>query len=149
MPWLTKGQSFDPMTAQIFLCSRRLVGRRGGPVGPQCIAQLRNASDHGQMSRVETIGQRIKRERLARELTQRQLAEMVDVGVPHISKIEADRENPGEPLLTRLADVFELDADELFLVARRLPDDLAEDLAADPAAALALFRTMRGRRGAG
>jgi transcriptional regulator with XRE-family HTH domain len=74
----------------------------------------------------ETIGQRIKRERLRLQLTQRQLATKVDVGVPHISKVEADRENPSDDLLRRLAKVFKVDADELLLVARRLPDRVAE-----------------------
>lgn len=99
------------------------------------------------VSGVETIGQRIKRERLALEMTQRELAEAVDVGVPHISKVEAGRENPSDDLLRRLADVFKAEADELFLVARRLPDAMIEDLAADPAEALAFLRTWRENRG--
>ncbi len=101
------------------------------------------------MDGVETIGQRIKRERLARNMTQRQLAEAVDVGVPHISKVEAGRENPSDDLLRRLARVFKLDADELLLVARRLPERVIEDLAADPAEALVFLRTWREKRGAG
>jgi transcriptional regulator with XRE-family HTH domain len=98
------------------------------------------------MSGVETIGQRIKRERLALELTQRELADKVGVGVPHISKVEADRESPSEPLLRRLAELFEVDAEELFLVARRPSEEMVEDLAADPAKALAFLRTMRDER---
>jgi HTH-type transcriptional regulator, competence development regulator len=111
--------------------------------------QLRNYRHHGVVSDVETIGQRIKRERMSRGLTQRQLAELVGVGVPHISKVEAGRENPGEPLLRKLAEVLDLDADELFLVARRLPDDLVEDLAANPAKALRFLRMMRRERESG
>ena len=95
------------------------------------------------MSAAETIGQRIKRERLALEMTQRQLADAVDVGVPHISKVEAGRENPSDDLLRRLARVFKAEPDELFLVARRLPEKMIEDLAADPADALAFLRTWR------
>jgi transcriptional regulator with XRE-family HTH domain len=37
----------------------------------------------------ETLGNRIRRERLAKEMTQRELAKKVGVGVPDISKIEA------------------------------------------------------------
>jgi transcriptional regulator with XRE-family HTH domain len=92
---------------------------------------------------VETIGQRIKRERLALKMTQRELAEAVDVGVPHISKVEAGRENPSDDLLRRLARVFKADVDELLLVARRLPETMMEDLAADPAEALMFLRTFR------
>jgi|SRR5687768_4093559 len=92
------------------------------------------------MATVETIGARIKRERLALQMTQRQLAEEVDVGVPHISKVEADRENPSDDLIHRLAKVFGADPDELLLVARRLPEAIIEDLATDPARAIAFLR---------
>lgn len=78
-------------------------------------------------------------------MTQRDLAGKVGVGVPHISKVEANRENPSDDLILRLAEVFGVDADELFLSARRLPPALAEDLASDPAEALRFFRTMRNR----
>jgi transcriptional regulator with XRE-family HTH domain len=95
------------------------------------------------MTEAETFGRRIKRHRLDAGMTQRDLAGMVGVGVPHVSKVEADRENPSDDLILRLAKVFDLDADELFLTARRLPPALAEDMANDPAKALQYFRTMR------
>lgn len=92
------------------------------------------------MSESETIGKRIKRERMSRSLTQRELAEKVGVGVPHISKIEADREQPSDELLARFATTFDLDAGELSLVARRVPDDLLEKLAGNPQEGLAFLR---------
>lgn len=101
---------------------------------------LRNLAHNRVVADVETIGGRIKRERLAREMTQRDLAEAVGVGVPHISKVEAGRENPSDELLEKLAETFDLDVDELFLVARRVPEELVEKLAADPAAAAAYLR---------
>lgn len=88
----------------------------------------------------ETIGQRIKRERLAMNLTQRELANRVGVGVPHISKIEAGRENPSDELLRKLAAVFRIDSDELLLVARRVPPDLVEKLAEDPGEGIKFLR---------
>lgn len=90
----------------------------------------------------ETIGQRIKRERLAAGMTQRELADRVDVGVPHVSKIEAGRENPSDELLERIAKVFGLDRDELILVAGRVPEHVIEDLAADPVRALEFLRSF-------
>lgn len=79
-------------------------------------------------------------------MTQRELADRVDVGVPHISKMEANRENPSDDLLERLAKVFKIDADELFLTARRLPDSMIEKLAADPAEGLAFLRSFKKPR---
>ena len=104
------------------------------------------------MAQAEKIGQRIKRERLAADMTQRELAGAVNVGVPHISKVEAGRENPSAELLHRIAEVLQLNYDELMLSAGRVPDDVVEDLAADPARALEFLRTFRqtgpsGKRG--
>jgi transcriptional regulator with XRE-family HTH domain len=95
------------------------------------------------VTEIETIGARIKRHRMDAGMTQRDLAGKVGVGVPHISKVEANRENPSDDLIHRLADVFRIDVDELFLTARRLPPALAEEMASDPARALQFFRTMR------
>lgn len=99
------------------------------------------------MADAGSFGERIKKERLDAGMTQRQLAERVQVGVPHISKVEAGRENPGDELIVRLAAVFEIDPDELFLTARRLPPSLADDIASDPVRALQHFRTMRRTEG--
>lgn len=96
----------------------------------------------------ETFGAWLKRNRLAADLTQRDLALQVGVGVPHISKLEADRERPGDELLPRLASVFKVDPDEVFVVARRLPPGVAEHLASDPVGAVQYFRSIvRPRRG--
>ena len=94
------------------------------------------------MTSVESIGQRIRRERLQRSMTQRELAAAVGVGVPHVSKVEAGRENPSDELIARVADVFECDFEELLLVARRLPEHFLDQLAVDPKESLRYLRTM-------
>ncbi len=102
---------------------------------------LRNPLRHnGSMEDIETIGQRIKRERLELEWTQRRLADAVGVGVPHISKVEAGRENPSDELLAKLAEIFKVEREELLLVARRMPPEMIEQLAADPSKALTYLR---------
>ena len=95
------------------------------------------------MAGAESIGQRIKRERLNLSMTQRVLAERVGVGTPHISKIEAGRENPSDELLRNISEVFNCEHDELLLVARRLPPDLMEKLAANPRQSLELLRGLK------
>lgn len=110
------------------------------------VVLLRNSCHHVDMTGGETIGQRIKRERLALEMTQRALADAVDVGVPHISKVEAGKENPSDDLLRRLAAIFGIDADELFIVARRLPETVLETLAEDPSSAVAFLRSWPSKR---
>ena len=95
------------------------------------------------MDGAESIGQRIKRERLSLSMTQRVLAERVGVGTPHISKIEAGRENPSDELLRNIAEVFNCEFDELLLVARRVPPDLMEKLAANPRHSLQFLRNLK------
>lgn len=95
------------------------------------------------VSQVEMIGQRIKRERLDRGMTQRTLAEKVRVGVPHISKIEAGREQPSDELLQRIALVFCCDFDELLIAARRIPQNLLEGFASDPQRSLRYLRQWK------
>ena len=94
---------------------------------------------------IELIGQRIKRERLNRGMTQRALAEEVGVGAPHISKIEAGRESPSDELLRKIADAFDCDFEELLLAARRIPPDVMETLASDPQRSLRYFRQLKVR----
>ena len=113
----------------------------GLPMGKD-IAQRGKIRHNEGVAEPETIGQLVKRERLRRSMTQRELADLVGVGVPHISKIEANRENPSDGLLARVAQVFDRDVDELLLVARRLPEELLDQLAADPQASLQFLRTM-------
>ena len=104
---------------------------------------MRNTTHNQAVAEVESIGARVRRQRLAMEMTQRELAQRVGVGVPHISKIEAGRESPSDGLLVRLAEVFDVDPDELFLVARRLPETLVEKFAVDPAGAASYLRRWK------
>ena len=95
------------------------------------------------MSGAEAVGQRIRRERLDRGMTQRDLAKKVGVGAPHISKIEAGRESPSDKLLREIADVLRCDFEELLLAARRLPPDLLDEFASDPKRSLRFLRQWR------
>ena len=97
------------------------------------------------MDGIEPIGQRIRRERLKRSMTQRDLAEDVGVGAPHISKIEAGRESPSDELLRSIAEVLGCNFHELLLAARRMPPDLMERLASDPKGSLEYLRQWKGR----
>lgn len=73
-----------------------------------------------------SVGQRIKELRLAAGLSQRDLAQCVRVGFPHISKIEAGREPASTELLARIAEAVGVGRDELVLLADRLPEELRQ-----------------------
>jgi len=87
------------------------------------------------MNEIETIGQRVKREPWAKAWPSATSLRPSMLGSTHL-EVEAGRENPSDVLLVRLAEALNADVDERMLVARRVPDDLMEKLAADPTEAL-------------
>jgi HTH-type transcriptional regulator, competence development regulator len=96
---------------------------RAAPISSYHVALCHNAAVE---AGVTTIGARIRALRVDAGLSQRQLAAKVGVGFPHLSKIEAGKETPSADLIQRIADALEADADELLLLADRIPGELAE-----------------------
>lgn len=60
-----------------------------------------------------SLGQRLKYRREALKITQRQLAESLDVTPQHISAIEQDKRIPSLPFLTKLAEELGITIDYL------------------------------------
>lgn len=78
----------------------------------------------------QNFGKLIKKIRIARKLTQAQLAEAVDVEAKHISCIENGISFPSVDLLSRLADAFEMQVYELFLFDKKPSiDELKAEMA--------------------
>jgi transcriptional regulator with XRE-family HTH domain len=74
------------------------------------------------------FGQRIRDLRRAKKLGQRALAQRVGVSFTYVSKIENHQldfgEYPSEELIRRLAMALEVDADELLLLAEKIPEQV-------------------------
>lgn len=60
------------------------------------------------------LGRTIKMMREKRQLTQEDLSEAADTGVPYISEIENGKANPSLKVITKLAIAFNLSIAELF-----------------------------------
>jgi transcriptional regulator with XRE-family HTH domain len=75
-----------------------------------------------------TFGQTIRSLRKARNLSQRDLAGKVKVNYSYISKIENEKldfaDYPSEELILTLARALEADADELLLLAKKIPESV-------------------------
>jgi transcriptional regulator with XRE-family HTH domain len=75
-----------------------------------------------------TFGQRIRQLRKAKNFNQSELADKVGINFTYLSKIENDRlassEFPSEETIKKLAKALEADADELMLMARKVPDSI-------------------------
>lgn len=75
-----------------------------------------------------TFGEKIRQLRKAKDLTLRDLAAKVKVNFTYLSKIENQKlsfgEYPSEDLIRKLAKVLNGEADELLLLAQKIPEDI-------------------------
>lgn len=72
-----------------------------------------------------SFGKLLRDTRTDRQLTLEDVANRLGVSVPHLSRIERDRENPPrDGMIQRIGKILGLDEDVLFAEARRLPPDL-------------------------
>jgi transcriptional regulator with XRE-family HTH domain len=73
-----------------------------------------------------TFGQKIRAIRKAKNLSQRDLATKVRVNFSYISKIENEKldfgDYPSEELILRLAKILDTDADDLLILAKKVPE---------------------------
>lgn len=72
----------------------------------------------------DLFGKRIKELRKARNLTQEQLAELVDIDTRNIIKIENSKTFPRAKTLDKLLEVFQISASEIFQTAHLENSDL-------------------------
>lgn len=81
------------------------------------------------------IGARIRSNRVAKKVTQEQLAEAVGVGVTHISHIETGKSIPSLQVMVDIINALDCSADELLCIdvahARPLLDSWLSELVSD------------------
>jgi transcriptional regulator with XRE-family HTH domain len=90
------------------------------------------------------FGERVRQLRLAKNLTLRDLAARVQVGYSYLSRCEtgtlAFADFPGEALILKLAAALDADADELLLLAQKIPPQIRERVLQRPDAFRKLAR---------
>lgn len=91
-----------------------------------------------------TFGQRLRELRKGSGLSQRELAQRAGIDFTYLSKIENDRmPPPSEKTVRRLAEELGADADELTLLAGKIPSDIVETMRKSPEA-VKMFRSLAG-----
>ena len=91
-----------------------------------------------------SFGARLRELRRAKNVSQRDLAARIDVDFTYLSKIENDRmPAPSAKTIAALARELEADADELSVLAGKIPADLVDVLATNPGA-VKMFRSVAG-----
>ena len=85
---------------------------------------------------METFGQKVKRLRKAKRITQLELAERIGVDFTYVSKIENDRtmRSPAESTIRKIAEVLGTDSEGLILLANKIPQNLQETIVQEPLA---------------
>jgi transcriptional regulator with XRE-family HTH domain len=89
----------------------------------------------------ESFGDRIRIARARKRLTLRQLGELSGNTASYLSDIENDRRLPSETVIRTLAQVLELDVDDLLAAAGRFGEDADRYIRRNPEAGI-LFRRM-------
>lgn len=82
---------------------------------------------------METFGQKIRRLRKSKRITQAELADSIGVDFTYISKIENGKStrSPAEATIRKLAMFLETDAEELILSAKKVPQNFRDAIVDD------------------
>lgn len=81
----------------------------------------------------ESFGQYLKKIRVSHNISQRELANNIGVDYTYLSKIENGKlEPPAEDTIKKIADFLGENADNLILLANKIPSDYKEVLKSDP-----------------
>lgn len=95
-----------------------------------------------------TFGERIRERRKACGLTQREFAEQLGIDFTYVSKIENGRIDvpPSEQLITRMAALLGVDADELLVLAGQFDHRELQQIATETPEVGTLLRRLQTRR---
>jgi HTH-type transcriptional regulator, competence development regulator len=97
------------------------------------------------MAAKTSFGALVRRERKAKEIGLRKMANKIGVSPTYLSKIERDEFNPpSEDKVRKIAEIIGQDPDELLALAGRVASDLTEIIRERPREMADFLRTARG-----
>lgn len=88
------------------------------------------------------FGKKLKSLRLRKGVGIKKLAREVGVSYTYISKLENNRSTPSSEFIERIATYFELDNDDLYISANKLPKDVEELIKNNPEKAISYLRDL-------
>ncbi len=97
------------------------------------------------MGAILKFGAYVRQKREQRELGLREMAKIIGVSPTYLSKVERDEFSPpAEDKVLRIAEVFDIDADELLALAGKVSSDLSEIIREQPRELASFLRTVKG-----
>jgi HTH-type transcriptional regulator, competence development regulator len=97
---------------------------------------------------MSTFGERIRELRKASGMTQREFAEQLEIDFTYVSKIENGRVDvpPSEQLITRIAELLGIDANDLLVLAGQFDHRELQRVATETPEVGALLRRLQARQ---
>jgi transcriptional regulator with XRE-family HTH domain len=95
----------------------------------------------------DSLGNRLRQLRLRRGVGIKGAAPALGVCYSYLSKIENQKVIPSDSVIERMAAYYHADAEELFLLADRIPEDVKTILRNNPQEALRFLRQRFGGTG--
>jgi transcriptional regulator with XRE-family HTH domain len=92
------------------------------------------------------FGKKLKLLRNKKGIGIKPLAEKLDVNYTYLSKIENDKAIPSKETIKRMSTYFNVDVDELMILADKIPDDVERILRENPKEAIQYLRRKFGGR---
>ena len=93
----------------------------------------------------ESFGEYVRRRRLEKEIGLREMAKMIGVSPTYQSKVERDEiPPPVEEKVKRMAEILDVDGDDLLARAGRVASDVSDIIRRKPVELAQLLRTTRG-----
>jgi len=93
----------------------------------------------------EKFGAYVRRNREAKKIGLREMAKKIGVSPTYLSKVERDEfPPPAEDKVRKIAEIFQIDVDELLALAGKVSTDLSEIIRENPRELAALLRTAKG-----
>jgi len=90
------------------------------------------------------LSQKLKSLRKGKGIGIKPLAEELSVNYTYLSKIENDKANPSKETIKRIANYFNVNVDELMILADKIPDDIERILRENPKEAIQYLRRKFG-----
>ena len=88
---------------------------------------------------MKSFGEYLRQLRKDKRITQRELADKINVDFSYISKIETGAlQPPSEDIIIRIANILEVDVEQMIILAKKIPTSYKEFIVEDELAELFL-----------
>jgi len=96
------------------------------------------------MKESTNFADRLREIRKKKSISIKQLAKLLDVNYTYLSKIENNKTTPSEAFIEKIAIVFDYDAEELKIMAGKIPEDILAIIKDNPLEAIQYLRREFG-----